>query len=83
MGIFQGMVFLGGGAGAALLGAFLAAREGADAGAINPLYVLDAAPFSDTYLVAGLALVVALVAALGLRGGNRKASRSAGKEKEE
>lgn len=83
MGIFQGMVFLGGGAGAALLGAFLAAREGADAGAINPLYALDAAPFSDTYLVAGLALVVALFAALGLRGGNRKASRSAGKEKEE
>ena len=83
MGIFQGLMFLGGGTGAALLGAFLAAREEAGAGAINPLHGLGAAPFSDAFLVLGLALVVALlVAALGLRNGTGKVSGRAGKEKE-
>ncbi len=69
MGIFQGLVFLGAGTGPALIGAFLAARQEAASGAINPLYVLDAAPFSDAFLAMLLALTVALIAALGLQSG--------------
>ena len=68
MGIFQGLLFLGGGAGPALAGAFLATREETGSGAINPLYTLDAAPFSDAFLAMVLALLIALIAALGLRG---------------
>jgi MFS transporter, DHA2 family, metal-tetracycline-proton antiporter len=68
MGIFAGTFFLGAGTGPALIGAFLAAREEAGSGAINPLYVLDAAPFSDAFLAMVFALIVALVAAFGLRG---------------
>jgi MFS transporter, DHA2 family, metal-tetracycline-proton antiporter len=67
IGIFQGLLFLGGGMGPALTGAFLAAREAAGAGAINPLYALEAAAFSDVFLVLGITLVVALIAATGLR----------------
>ena len=67
IGIFQGLLFLGGGTGPALTGAFLAAREEAGAGAINPAYALDAAPFSDVFLTLDLALVVALIAVTGLR----------------
>jgi MFS transporter, DHA2 family, metal-tetracycline-proton antiporter len=79
IGIFQGLLFLGAGTGPALTGAFLAAREEAGAGAINPLYGLDAAAFSDVFLVLGLALAVALIAAAGLRAGidaGRGAERS-------
>ncbi|MCE3267681.1 MAG: hypothetical protein K0S15_2390, partial [Solirubrobacterales bacterium] len=32
--------------------------------AINPAYALDASPFSDAFLVMGLALLATLVAAL-------------------
>jgi len=67
MGIFQGLLFLGGGAGPALIGAFLAARKEASSGAINPLYGLDAAPFSDAFLAMALAVIIALIAAFGLR----------------
>jgi len=67
IGIFQGLLFLGGGTGPALTGAFLAAREEAGAGAINPAYALDAAPFSGVFLTLDLALVVALIAVTGLR----------------
>jgi DHA2 family metal-tetracycline-proton antiporter-like MFS transporter/DHA2 family florfenicol/chloramphenicol resistance protein-like MFS transporter len=67
MGIFAGAFFLGAGTGPALIGAFLAAREEASSEAINPLYTLDAAPFSDAFLAMVLALIVALVAALGLQ----------------
>ena len=66
VGIFQGLLFVG--AGPALTGALLAAREEAGAGAINPLYDLDAAEFSDVFLTLGLALVAALIATAGLRG---------------
>ena len=69
IGIFQGLLFLGGGTGPALTGAFLAAREEAGARAINPLYDLNAAAFSDVFLALGLALVAALIAAAGLRAG--------------
>ena len=79
MGIFAGAFFLGAGTGPALVGAFLAAREEAGSEAINPLYNLDAAPFSDAFLAMVLALIVALVAALGLRNSlesNKQSKRS-------
>jgi DHA2 family metal-tetracycline-proton antiporter-like MFS transporter len=66
MGLFAGAFFLGGGTGAALGGAFLAARQGAGAAALNPLYGFGAAPFSDVFLAMGLALALALGIALGL-----------------
>ena len=68
IGIFQGLLFLGGGTGPALMGAFLAAREESSSGAINPLYTLEAAPFSDAFLAMVAALFIALIAAFGLRG---------------
>jgi len=69
IGIFQGLLFLGGGTGPALTGAFLAAREEAGAEAINPAYALDATAFSDVFLALGLAPAVALIAAASLRAG--------------
>ena len=71
LGIFNGLFFLGGGTGPAVVGAFLAARREANAGAIDPLYQLGAAPFSDAFLLLGVALLLALVAALGLPGGKK------------
>jgi MFS transporter, DHA2 family, metal-tetracycline-proton antiporter len=67
LGIFQGIFFLGGGTGPALIGAFLAARQESGSGAINPLYTLDAAAFSDAFLATAVILLLALIAALGLR----------------
>ena len=67
LGIFNGAFFLGGGTGPAVIGAFLAARKEADAGALNPLYALDAAAYSDAFFALTLALLISLVAALGLR----------------
>ncbi len=67
LGIFNGAFFLGGGTGPAVIGAFLAARKEADAGALNPLYALDAAAYSDAFLALTLALLISLMAALGLR----------------
>jgi DHA2 family metal-tetracycline-proton antiporter-like MFS transporter len=69
MGIFQGLLFLGSGTGPAVIGTILAARAEAGSGAVNPLYALDAAPYSDAFLAMALALIVALIAAFGLRGG--------------
>lgn len=83
MGIFAGAFFLGAGTGPALIGAFLAARQEAGLEAINPLYALDAAPFSDAFLAVGAVTIIALVAALGLRGGttaNEQSERSGGYE---
>jgi DHA2 family metal-tetracycline-proton antiporter-like MFS transporter len=80
IGIFQGLLFLGGGTGPALTGAFLAAREQAAAGAINPAYALDAAAFSDVFLALGLAPAAALIAAFGLRGrGDKRGGGRSGK----
>jgi DHA2 family metal-tetracycline-proton antiporter-like MFS transporter len=67
LGIFNGLFFLGGGTGPAVVGAFLAARREAGAGALNPLYALDAAPFSDAFLILVAALLLSLAASLGLR----------------
>lgn len=69
LGIFNGLFFLGGGTGPAVVGAFLAARREAGAGAINPLYALEAAPFSDAFLLLGVALVICLIAARWVRNG--------------
>lgn len=44
---------------------------GADAGSINPLYVLDASAFSDAFLAMTVAAILALVAALGLSSGRQ------------
>ena len=77
VGIFQGLLFLGGGTGPALVGAFLAARQESASGALNPLYALDAAPFSDAFLALTAAVILALVAALGLRGTRAKGSGEA------
>lgn len=65
--LFTGTYFLGSGAGPALIGALLAARQEGNAEAINPLYILNAAPFSDAFLGAALVLLIALVAAFQLR----------------
>jgi MFS transporter, DHA2 family, metal-tetracycline-proton antiporter len=75
LGIFNGAFFLGGGTGPAVIGAFLAARKEADAGALNPLYALDAAAYSDAFLALTLALLISLVAALGLRSTTAKGMR--------
>jgi DHA2 family metal-tetracycline-proton antiporter-like MFS transporter/DHA2 family florfenicol/chloramphenicol resistance protein-like MFS transporter len=75
LGIFNGAFFLGGGTGPAVIGAFLVARKEADAGALNPLYALDAAAYSDAFLALTLALLISLVAALGLRSTTAKGMR--------
>ena len=72
LGIHQGLFFLGGGTGPAVIGAFFAARQGAGAGALNPLYGLGAAPFSDVFLMVCVALLVSLVAALWVHVGANK-----------
>lgn len=70
LGIYQALFFLGGGTGPAVIGAFLAARREATAEALNPLYTLDAASYSDAFLVIGAALLLAFVASLKLRRDN-------------
>nr|MBA2692353.1 MFS transporter [Rubrobacter sp.] len=67
LGIFQGLFFLGGGTGPAIIGAFLAARREGDFAAINPLYALEAAPFSDAFLMMAAALIVSLIASKWLK----------------
>jgi DHA2 family metal-tetracycline-proton antiporter-like MFS transporter/DHA2 family florfenicol/chloramphenicol resistance protein-like MFS transporter len=67
MGIYQGAFFLGAGTGPALIGAFLAARREGNFEALNPMYLLDAAPFSDAFLAIAIAPLIALVAASALR----------------
>ena len=64
--------FLGGGFGPAVGATFLAFRNEAEAGALNPLYALDAAPFSDAFLLVSAATIVAFVASFGLEGTTRK-----------
>ena len=71
LGIFNGLFFLGGGTGPAVVGAFLAARREAGAGALNPLYALDAAPFSDAFLSLVVALLIALTASFGIPSGKK------------
>lgn len=72
LGIFQGAFFLGGGVGPAIVGAFLAARQDAGSGALNPLYPLSAPAFSDAFLAISASLAISLVGAFFLR--NRASS---------
>ena len=69
LGIYQGTFFLGGGTGPAIVGAFLAARREGGAQALNPFYALDAASFSDAFLLLALVLLLALATSLGLSKG--------------
>lgn len=68
LGIYQLFFFLGAGTGTAILGAFLAARQTVQARALDPLYSAapSVAPFSDTFLLAGLSVLLALGAALAI-----------------
>ena len=68
LGIYQLFFFLGAGAGAAVLGTFLATRMAAGTGVLNPLYSLapSAGPFSDAFLLASLTALLALAAAFGV-----------------
>ena len=68
LGIYQMLFFLGGGFGPAIGATFLAFREQVGAGALNPLYTQDAAPFSDSFLLLACSVVVALAASFGLQG---------------
>lgn len=79
LGIYQGLFFLGGGTGPAVIGAFLAARTEAATNALNPLYMLDAASFSDAFLVVSLALLLAFLASLKLRGNNKQPPAKTGR----
>jgi DHA2 family metal-tetracycline-proton antiporter-like MFS transporter/DHA2 family florfenicol/chloramphenicol resistance protein-like MFS transporter len=69
MGLFAGAFFLGGGTAPALIGAFLSARQEAGPNPLNPLYRLNAPAFSDAFWVTTLALVAAVILAIGLRDG--------------
>ncbi|WP_375140462.1 MFS transporter [Cohnella herbarum] len=66
MGIFQGSLYLGAGAGAGMIGALLSARRDAE-NSLNPLYMLDAISYSDAFLAATAAVMIALASAFGLR----------------
>jgi DHA2 family metal-tetracycline-proton antiporter-like MFS transporter len=67
LGIYQMLFFLGGGFGPAIAGAFLAARRESGAGALNPLYSLEASSYSDAFLVIVVALLIAFAASFGLK----------------
>jgi MFS transporter, DHA2 family, metal-tetracycline-proton antiporter len=72
LGIYQLLFFLGGGFGPAIAATFLALRQEIGAGALNPLYTLDAAPFSDAFLFVSAAILIAFAASLGLGSGRMK-----------
>jgi MFS transporter, DHA2 family, metal-tetracycline-proton antiporter len=72
LGIYQGLFFLGGGTGPAVIGAFLEARREAGTEALNPFYHLDAAFFSDAFLMVGIALLLAFAASLKLPRSNKQ-----------
>ena len=76
LGIYQMLFFLGGGFGPAIGATFLALRAQSGAGALNPLYALDAAPFSDAFLLLTFAIVIALLASFGLPGAAKKGSQN-------
>ena len=67
LGIYQMLFFLGGGFGPAVAATFLAARQGAGSGALNPLFAASSASFSDAFLLLTAAAVVALISASGLK----------------
>lgn len=82
MGLIQGAGFLMGAAGPAIAGALLAARQEAGSAAWNPFFGLglEAAPFSDVFLVLLLPYLAALIASgrLPAAAGAKAAQGSAG-----
>jgi DHA2 family metal-tetracycline-proton antiporter-like MFS transporter len=62
MGLVTGISFLGGGAGAALIGAFLAARQSFDVPALLPYYAYNAPPFSDSFLAIMPIVAIGIIA---------------------
>lgn len=67
MGLFSGATFMGGGIGAAIIGAWLNARQDANAGALNPLYSGDANAWSDAFLAVIAMVLIALLIVVSLR----------------
>lgn len=78
LGLYQSALVFGGGSGAAVLGAVLSARDGADT-AWNPVHTGAGAAFSDTLLVVAATLVVALLASRGLPSRPRRSEEPAGR----
>ena len=77
LGIYQMLFFLGGGFGPAVAATFLAVRQGAGAGAINPLFTANSASFSDAFLLLTAATVVSFIAAFGLKNTAGKGGKDA------
>jgi DHA2 family metal-tetracycline-proton antiporter-like MFS transporter len=68
LGILQGAQFLGAGTGPALLGVLVTARQQTGADAFNPLHAgQDGAAYSDAFLAMAVVVVLAVIAALGMR----------------
>jgi MFS transporter, DHA2 family, metal-tetracycline-proton antiporter len=67
MGLFSGSSFMGGGIGAAITGAWLNARQDANAPALNPFYNGDAGPWSDAFLAVVVMVMIALAIATAVR----------------
>jgi MFS family permease len=76
LGIYQMLFFLGAGFGPAIGATFLALRQNAGAGALNPLYAADAVAYSDAFLLLAVAALISLIASSGLRGKTRRAART-------
>lgn len=70
MGIFQGALFLGAGTGTGIIGALLSARREADK-SFNPFYMFNAFSYSDAFLAATVAVLIALIAGIGLQSERR------------
>ena len=67
VGIFQGAQFLGAGAGPALFGALLTARESAGGDAVNPFHAGGAPAYSEAFLALTSVVALAMIAAFKLR----------------
>lgn len=67
LGILQGAQFLGAGAGPALLGVLVTARERSGGDAVNPLHSGHAAAFSDAFLAVAAVVVLAAFIAFRMR----------------
>jgi hypothetical protein len=77
LGILQGAQFLGAGAGPAVLGVLVTARQQAGADALNPLHAGDAAAaYSDAFLAMAAIAVLAVIVALRMRPGRGGAGRT-------
>jgi fucose permease len=79
LGIYQGIFFLGGGTGPAVVGSFLAARRAAGTDALNPLYGLNAEAFSDAFLIIAAALALAFAASLKVQENGKQPPAKAGR----